>query len=447
MPFIPHTPESLVNRSDSKNPATTCKGITTGGRHCRRNLTLTSRSLSGFNRKSKQGVLAVPQPNDSENDRAAAYFCWQHKDQATKLMTSDHNRRSADIVPVKARTSIDTIAERLGFLEVENSGTAEKKRRQYTRPDRKQTIPRKFQDAERPMCDSPRQSLWPAEQLSSAGKSHKRKQSNVGLFCCIRSTDNDHLPPIRVRRYPEKREDVHSMNVKVPSHAQQSSRPPLGRPAHRRDRPSQTQGFLSLIPRSLSPQTTALLLAELAKPVSPHDEEGYIYIFWLTDAATAPPDSQAALSLLTDSADSMPSGYRTNGFLQAHGRKIGMANKSTILLKIGRASNVQRRMNEWTRQCGYNLSLIRYYPYISSSPSGSSEPTSPASPSNPNKVPHAHRVERLIHLELAHKVIKRDCESCGKEHREWFEVESSRMGLKSVDEVVRRWVRWGQRMG
>jgi hypothetical protein len=112
------------------------------------------------------------------------------------------------------------------------------------------------------------------------------------------------------------------------------------------------------------------------------------------------------------------------------------------LLKIGRATNIQRRLNEWQRQCGYNLSLIRYYPYIPSA-------ISPATV--PRKMPHSHRVERLIHIELAglgHRVADREkCDACGREHREWFEVEASRNGLASVDEVVRRWVEWDEKVG
>jgi len=36
---------------------------------------------------------------------------------------------------------------------------------------------------------------------------------------------------------------------------------------------------------------------------------------------------------------------------------------------------------------------------------------------------------------------------CGREHKEWFEVEASREGVRGVDEVVRRWVGWGEWMG
>ena len=56
-------------------------------------------------------------------------------------------------------------------------------------------------------------------------------------------------------------------------------------------------------------------------------------------------------------------------------------------------------------------------------------------------------MERLIHIELAAQNVRKDCEACGKEHREWFEVEASREGVKGVDEVVRRWVDWAERVG
>jgi hypothetical protein len=132
----------------------------------------------------------------------------------------------------------------------------------------------------------------------------------------------------------------------------------------------------------------------------------------------------------------------------------------SIRLKIGRTSNVHRRLAEWTRQCSHDLTLIRYYPYTPSSAS-SSPARIPASRQRAGsnaghaasllpgrKVPHVHRVERLIHLELADLRI-RDlgrCDECGKEHREWFEVEAAKEALRRVDECVRRWVSWGESM-
>jgi hypothetical protein len=110
-----------------------------------------------------------------------------------------------------------------------------------------------------------------------------------------------------------------------------------------------------------------------------------------------------------------------------------------MLLKIGRASNVQRRMQQWSRQCGYEIEVLRYYPYLP----GSSE----ASGEMPRMTPHAHRVERLVHIELAGmglRAVRASCEACGRDHREWFEVDASREGVGKVDEVIRRWVGWDE---
>jgi hypothetical protein len=164
------------------------------------------------------------------------------------------------------------------------------------------------------------------------------------------------------------------------------------------------------MPSSLSPGTTSLLLSELARPLSPQDREpGYIYVFHLTPSvpAAAPPTEPGP--------------------------------GSKILLKIGRASNVQRRLNEWSRQCGHTPSLLRYYPHVPTPAQGS------RAAAVPRRVPNIHRVERLIHVELGEKRVSRACDGCEKVHREWFEVDGTREALKSVDEVVRRWVDWGER--
>jgi hypothetical protein len=239
-----------------------------------------------------------------------------------------------------------------------------------------------------------------------------------------------------------------------------------------------TNNLLSLIPPNTSPPTASALLAELTKPISPYDEEGYIYIFWLTPQSKSAPSETTVRSLLTPSparpryarriSDVMTEfSFDGNNDLEAPrggGQKGAGAGMRTIMLKIGRANNVTRRMNEWQRQCGYALNLVRWYPYVSSSntPSPSPKRQSPGSLypdlSRPpltsgrrssdavHKVPNVKRVERLIHLELAENQVKRRCTACGKEHREWFEVEASQAGVKAVDETVRRWVGWAERM-
>lgn len=346
---------------------------------------------------------------------------------------------------LEERTSLDTLADRLGLLEMSQT------------------------QSEKPPRQSNRPSIGQGYVSAGSGqplKMTRPKPKAEVSFCCFRIPLEEESPPARPRPRPvqapvsapakpgKKPSSQHLAPVASrprPSISAQSG----GRSSHHssaHSTSSQTSQYLSLIPPHASPQTASLLMTELAKPISKLDEPGYIYMFWLTpESQTASPPTDAARSLLAPPTLNRPAGQRrpsdvlasfaaaTNNATNARGLRSG-SKKNTILLKIGRATNVQRRLNEWTRQCGYDVSLIRYYPYISSS--------NPGPVSVPRKMPHSHKVERLIHIELAGlglRVADRErCDACGREHREWFEVDASRSGVMRVDEAVRRWVDWDE---
>ncbi len=381
MPFIPHTPESLETGSDSKN---TCRGLTQSGSPCKRN-------LSKFSESSLS-----PSPSPSTKTASPGGFCWQHKDQAQYAIP-----QVLQSSKLKARTSVDTLAERLGLRETEQ--------RKHRKP-----LPKQERQASRP----------------SRKPQSKSNLGLLGLFCCIGEADEGRRAPRPVKPLERITTSKIPINTKT-------NRPPI-----RRHPSSRTGEFLSLIPPSTSPETTALLLGEMAKPVSQHDNDGYIYMFWLTpESLSSAVPSETAPSLLAPSTP--PTAHsRASEVLNTFASNVDSSDKKTILLKIGRAQNVQRRLNQWSRQCGYNISLIRFYPYQSNTLSSTNvnEP-----PKTPVKVANVHKVERLIHIELNKKraVGSGKCRACGREHREWFEVEASRNGVKAVDEVVRRWVDWG----
>ena len=221
---------------------------------------------------------------------------------------------------------------------------------------------------------------------------------------------------------------------------------------------TQTQNYLSLIPAHLNPTTTSALLSELSKPFAKDDEAGFIYIFWLTPASEdSKPDDDLASTILDGDLDYQDD-FRAS---QSSNRHQGTTAKSRaraldryarvkkrdreppkILLKIGRAQNVHRRMTQWTKQCNQNITLVRYYPHYASA---AADPRSASGV----KVPHVNRVERLVHLELRGMGMGKEaekCSDCGKEHREWFEVPGTRDGLRGVDSVVRRWVQWAENL-
>ncbi|KAK4169034.1 meiotically up-regulated gene 113-domain-containing protein [Cladorrhinum sp. PSN259] len=393
MPVFANTPESRLGRSDSKDPLTTCRGITSSGRPCRRSLAEDDSPAAKARLKAK---LRVKSPNDE------AMYCWQHKDQAVLSTQSAPNPQTHNKPMLQGRSSIDTLAERLGLVKTHSA---------------------------------PGKPGGPFSQQPSKGK-----KSFTCCFCFSIPLDLDLDPPPR------------PMPTPIQPVLSTASRP-TGKPGKKKRR---NDDFASLIPAETSPETTTKLLAELNKGFSEHDDPGYIYIFWLTpESQPATPPANVARTLLEPpSSSARPSTSRkVSEILAAFGfdgfeddrdeptdRAIGRpkSNKK-ILLKIGRATNVQRRLNEWNRQCGYNLSLIRYYPYVSSSSAPSSEP---------RKVPHSHKVERLVHLELdglgLRVVEKEKCEACGKTHKEWFEVDATKRAVEEVDDIIRRWSEWDE---
>ncbi|KAL7275154.1 hypothetical protein RUND412_001916 [Rhizina undulata] len=206
-----------------------------------------------------------------------------------------------------------------------------------------------------------------------------------------------------------------------------------------------TQYAFSLIPQHLSPKTALRLQQELAKPFSPKDEAGYIYVFWLTDSPISPLSTPGASTPGPKSSQ-----RNTDALLKKAVQAESSSTPQRILLKIGRANNVQRRLHEWSTQCGYNLSLIRYYPHVSSSISSSPEARNKQWLNSQvgRKVPNSHRVEHLIHLELRDvdgSNFIHSCDACGKVHKEWFSIEASRAGLRGVDEVINRWIEYAER--
>ncbi|KAK8153760.1 meiotically up-regulated gene 113-domain-containing protein [Phyllosticta citrichinensis] len=422
MPHFSHAPEARLGRNDSKNPATTCKGLTSAGKPCRRDISA--------NKPSKNGVLAVSRIDDVET--AAAFFCWQHKDQAEKLVQKNSNTH---IVPLKERSSIDTLIGRLGILDVEDGNTKPGRKPNKTAQNGGQgkiQRPPTWNNVQGPLLSVPTGVASGGEYRLPVKKEEPSFWASLCCMCLGNNADDDYEIVRRKR--------------------QQGNQPGMN-PSNK------TSWLLSFIPSSVSPEKASQLLAEASKPISKSDEPGFIYIFWLTETTDdAKPSDRDASDLL--SAPSRPdANRRTSDLLRSYSIKAngssprGVAGNSKsrkkedkhILLKIGRANNVYRRMNEWQRQCGKVPSLVRYYPYVHSpqaSPSGSPGPST----LGVRKCPHVHRVERLIHIELMDQRVMRDCKECGKQHKEWFEVEASRDGVKAVDGVVRRWVRYAEEL-
>ncbi|KAF7156034.1 hypothetical protein CNMCM5623_009176 [Aspergillus felis] len=426
MPHIANTPESMLSRSDSLDPATTCRGVTANGRPCRRAL----------------AASTGPQKDTA----SASMYCWQHKDQAIPVSASNNpgkTRPSQNQNPrPKPRTSIDTLMDRLGVLEINDPQAKPAPYRR--RKPKKRTVCCCFEIVEDVENERPPRPVT-VSAMADARPSRPMQQVSSSSY------------PGRPKPPAQKPSSQSTLLSPRPT----SHRPSLqSSPA---SSSSHTPTLLAWIPPTLTPQTTSCLLTELAKPISEADEPGYIYMFWVTPSSStsSPPPAEVARSLVPE-AHRPEHGRRVSDALKTAREMNALTSRSTsqasgtIRLKIGRTSNVQRRLNEWSRQCSHHLTLIRYYPYTPSTPSPSPSPVRLQTGANRGngstalepgrKVPHVHRVERLIHLELG-DVRVRDlgrCEECGKEHREWFEVAAEKQALKRVDECIRRWVEWAE---
>ncbi|SPN98688.1 uncharacterized protein DNG_01732 [Cephalotrichum gorgonifer] len=418
MPFIQNTPESLLARSDSLDPSTTCAGITSAGLPCRRALASSSQS------------------SRIRSSGADERFCWQHRGQSVASTPTKAPARAG------TRASLDTLADRLGIVSLEEKKGRGKKAAGGTLSCCLCfSIPIEEVDA------GPRPQPRPLQRPEKTVSTPTRPPAVV-------------VTPTKTKPHSSPGGLAGSPGKLSPSPGPRLPSSPRQRVSSSGGHPNQAGGYLDLIPPTTDPLTASLLLAELGRPHVDSEEPGYIYVFWMTPPSrrTVPVDEARELLGSGRGAKGSRGSGRLSDVVGSYNRdaapRDGKEGKgdNTMLLKIGRASNVQRRMNEWSRQCGYEIEVLRFYPYIPSRgttpvPSPGSSPGAGGSKAGPRMTPHVKRVERLVHIELAGlgmKATRGKCEVCGREHREWFEVEGSRRGVGRVDEVIRRWTDWDE---
>ena len=116
------------------------------------------------------------------------------------------------------------------------------------------------------------------------------------------------------------------------------------------------------IPEYLHKSTQVALRVEMKKPHSRADVPGYIYTFEIRDPETP----------------------------------------SKIQLKVGRAVNLAKRIDQWDKQCGSKEKVLRgWWPGTVEDDEGDGFSLMRGRVRGGIKGPHCHRLERLVHLELA----------------------------------------------
>ena len=90
------------------------------------------------------------------------------------------------------------------------------------------------------------------------------------------------------------------------------------------------------------------------------------------------------------------------------------------IVKIGYTNDLATRLKAWNRDCK------RQHYYHSSA-------------EIQVEMPHMQRVEHLIHTELKEYRLRRQCEGCGRRHKEWFQASEGH-----VVKVMKKWREWIQ---
>ncbi|KAI1315469.1 hypothetical protein EDD11_000750 [Mortierella claussenii] len=144
----------------------------------------------------------------------------------------------------------------------------------------------------------------------------------------------------------------------------------------------------------------------MERPVSDTDKPGYIYAYQLVETRVTP---------------------------------------THTLFKVGRTDNVFRRMSEWSDKCGSPPRLIEVFPEQGSlAPRDENDLSETAIKiAGDNEVTglrcrYAHRVERLIHIELKPLHDKDHICACKTNHREWFKV-PHQPGLSDSQQMKQAW--------
>ncbi|GJJ12248.1 hypothetical protein Clacol_006489 [Clathrus columnatus] len=120
--------------------------------------------------------------------------------------------------------------------------------------------------------------------------------------------------------------------------------------------------FSDWIPSYLNPDTQAALRVEMERPHSNKDEDGYIYAYEIRDDRTP----------------------------------------NQVHLKVGRSVTLVRRLDQWSKQCTSKEVVLRgWWPGTVESESSDDTSLLKGKIKAGEKGPFCHRLERLIHIELA----------------------------------------------
>lgn len=137
--------------------------------------------------------------------------------------------------------------------------------------------------------------------------------------------------------------------------------------------------ILDWVPAYLQEETQLLLRQEMSRPLSESDEPGYIYAFEIGGRVLF---HMCALSIVH------------------HIKILDCDDPHTMHLKVGRTVQITKRLDKWAKQCSSRPHIFRgFWPPTEASGGSSTLDLGRLHIGLPG--PWCHRLERLIHIELA----------------------------------------------
>ncbi|KAF9930332.1 hypothetical protein FBU30_000605 [Linnemannia zychae] len=132
------------------------------------------------------------------------------------------------------------------------------------------------------------------------------------------------------------------------------------------------------------------------------------------------------------------------GYIYAYQLLESRSTGTHTLFKVGRTDNVYRRMNEWSDKCGSPPILLEVFPEQGALAPKDENDLAETSKDEDDTVitglrcRYAHRVERLIHIELKPFHDKDHKCACNTKHMEWFMI-PNQPGLNEKQQLKQAW--------
>ncbi|KAG0290426.1 hypothetical protein BGZ97_006177, partial [Linnemannia gamsii] len=132
------------------------------------------------------------------------------------------------------------------------------------------------------------------------------------------------------------------------------------------------------------------------------------------------------------------------GYIYAYQLLETRSTGTHTLFKVGRTDNVYRRMNEWSDKCGSPPILLEVFPEQGAlAPKDENDLAETSKPEDDTVITglrcrYAHRVERLIHIELKPFHDKHHTCPCKTKHMEWFMI-PNQPGLNEKQQLKQAW--------